>query len=115
MTLAEMTTMLKSINGFESKVAYMAFPESAAPTLPFICFIDTPAVVFHADNINYYTQPTYQVELYEKHRDPTTELLLKSKFDAQNLTYTRNVTYLDTEKCWMIAYTRTTRGENTNG
>lgn len=111
MTLAEMTTMLKSINGFESKVAYRAFPEAQAPKLPFICFIDTPAVVFHADNTNYYTQPTYQVELYEKYRDPTTELLLEAKFDAQNLTYQRNVTYLDTEKCWMIAYTMTTRGE----
>ena len=112
MTIAEMQAALSSISGFEQKVAYRSFPEQVAVTLPFITFIDTAPVVWHADNINYYTLPTYQVELYEKYRDPSLELLIEAKLMALGITFTREVGYLDTEKCWMVAYSFTTKEAN---
>lgn len=114
MTIAQLQTYLSGIAGFEGKVAYRSFPEKAGVPLPFICFIDTAPIVFHADNTNYYTQPTYQVELYEKYRDTDTELLIEAALMAKGLTFSREVVYLDSEKCWMITYSFTTKGE-TNG
>lgn len=115
MTIAEMQTYLSTINGFEKKVAYRSFPEAVAVPLPYICFIDTAPLVFAADNINYYTLPTYQVELYEKYRDATTELLIEAAITALGATYTREVDYLDSEKCWAITYSFTTKEKQTNG
>lgn len=112
MTIAEMQTYLSGILGFEGKVAYRSFPEQAAVPLPFIVFIDTAPVEFFADNVNYYTLPTYQVELYEKYRDPSLELLIEAKLMALGITFTREVGYLDTEKCWMVAYSFTTKEAN---
>lgn len=111
MTLAQMTTLLKSISGFENKIAYRTFPESEVPQMPYACFVDAQPAVFFADNTSYYIQPRYTVELYEKYRDPTTELLFESKFTANEMTFIRTVSYLNDEKCWAISYALTTKGE----
>lgn len=111
MTLAEMTEMLQSIEGFSNKIAYRTFPDSEVPALPYACFVDIEPAVFFADNTAYYTQPRYEVALYERYRDISTELLFEGKFAAEGLSFVRSVGYIDTEKCWAITYTLTSKGE----
>ena len=111
MTISDVKTMLSSITGFENAVAFRAFPENSAPPLPFIVFADTGAVAFRADNINYYTAPTYTVELHERIRDAATELLIEAKLTSAGLTFQRVINYDSTEKCWTVSYDIITKGE----
>lgn len=111
MTIADVKTMLAGIAGFENAVAFRAFPERQTPALPFIVFADTGAVAFRADNVNYYTAPTYTIELHERTRDPATELLVEAQLTANGLTFERIINYDTTEKCWTVSYDIITKGE----
>lgn len=111
MTIAAIKDLLSSIQGFESAVAFRAFPEKQTPALPFIVFSDTGAVAFRADNVNYFTSPTYTVELHERVRDPQTELLIEAKLTSNGITFNRVINYDSTEKCWTVSYDIITKGE----
>ena len=62
MTLAELNSILKSIPGFEKKVAYRAFPKGKAPALPFICYLATQTNNFDADNTVYHVIQNVDIE-----------------------------------------------------
>jgi len=51
MTLAELKVALEGVNNnaFKDKVAYRAFPVGAAPSLPFICYMEMESDNFIAD------------------------------------------------------------------
>ena len=111
MTISEIKTMLAGIAGFETAVAFRAFPETETPALPFITFSDVDAYTFRADNVNYYTAPRYAVELHERTRNAATELLVEAKLTSAGITFTRSVSYDTTARAWTVTYEFTTKGE----
>ena len=60
-TLANMKTILEGVSGFSGKVAYYEWPINEAPALPFVCYFETQAYTFPADNKVYYQQPRIQI------------------------------------------------------
>ena len=104
MTIAEVKTMLESIQGFNDKVAYHSFPVGDAPALPFICFIETNSNNFGADGIVYEAIHHIQVELYSRHRDLTSEKLIEDKLTENSIFYQVTPLFLDDEKCHETIY-----------
>lgn len=111
MTISDVKTMLSAIAGFETAVAFRAFPEDRTPALPFITFSDIDAYSFRADNVNFYSAPRYVVELHERVRNAATELLVEAKLTAAGLTFTRSISYDTTARAWLVSYQFTTKGE----
>lgn len=108
MTLAEINTMLKGINGFAKKVAYRSFPVGQAPALPFICYIDTQTSNFVADNKVYATIQEIDVELYSKKKDITSEALIEAAFANNNIVWEKYDEYIEDEEVYEVVYTFTT-------
>lgn len=105
MTLEELADELESIEGFQNKVAYRAFPENEAPNLPFICYMVVGSNNAYADNITYLKKNEVNIELYSRLKDLVSEQLLEDKLDQLSLPYTKDEVYIDEEKCYQIVYT----------
>lgn len=104
MTLAEINSILKSIPGFEKKVAYRAFPKGKAPALPFICYLATQTNNFNADNHVYHVIQGVDIELYTRRKDYTSEAAVEAALNANNIIWEKYEEYLDDEEMYMITY-----------
>lgn len=104
MTLEEIKNILTGIQGFTNKVAYWAFPERAAPTLPFICFYEHGYDSMSADGINFYNAKQITVELYTENKLTETESKVETALTSAELFYTKSEEWLESEECWMITY-----------
>ena len=104
MTLAEINNILKSIPGFDKKVAYRAFPKGKAPALPFICYMATQTNNFKADNKVYTVIQSVDIELYTRRKDVTTEALVESALDNANIVWDKYEDYITDEDMYMITY-----------
>lgn len=104
MTISELKTILESVTDFSDKVVYYQWPINEAPALPFVCFFETQAYTFPADNVVYYYRPRFSVELYTKNRDPETEALFEAAFTTAGLYYTKETEYLEDERCQMTVF-----------
>lgn len=107
MTLTELTTMLKSITGFENKIAYRQFREGFAPALPFIVYYVEGSDNILADNKVYLARQDVTIELYSQEKDVTSEGLLEAKLDANNIPWQKYEDYVDSEHMYMISYSIT--------
>lgn len=103
--LEELRRLLESINGFKNKVAYRAFPVGEAPKLPFICYLETESSNFYADNTVYVSAAVIDIELYSRNRDTVSERLIEEKLRDNNITWTKEIVYIDDEKCYETIYT----------
>lgn len=104
MAINDIFNILNGVQGFNGKVAYHSFPVGNAPDLPFICFLTTDTNSFSADGINYYDANHYQIELYSKMKDITSESTIESTLKANGLFYTKGCIYLDDEKVYQTIY-----------
>jgi len=107
MTLAEVKTMLESINGFSKKVAYRAFPIGKAPALPFICYLCTSTNNFTADNQVYTVIQEIDIELYSKTKDTASEALIEAKLNANHIPWDKAEEYIEQEEVYEVIYTIT--------
>lgn len=105
MTLNDLNTALRSISGFDKKVAYRAFPVGKAPKLPFICYLCTNTNNFDADDYVYQVVQEVDVELYTAKKDDVTERLVEDKLNEYGLVWDKYEDYIDSENCFMITYT----------
>lgn len=105
MTINDVKTMLKSIIGFENKVAYRAFPVNEAPKLPFICYQETGTNNFFADDTVFVSLSIVDIELYSVHRDLVSESLIENKLRENNITWDKDIEYIEDEKCYEVIYT----------
>lgn len=105
MTLAELNTALKSIPGFDNKVAYRAFRK--APKLPFICYLATKTNNFKADNKVWKVLQNVDVELYTAIKAPTTEALVEDKLTECGFVWDKYEEYIESENCYQITYSIT--------
>lgn len=104
MTLVELNTILKSIPGFNNKVAYRAFPKGKAPKLPFICYLCTQTSNFDADDTVYQVIQGVDIELYTKTKDVTTETAVETVLNSNNIVWEKYEEYIDDEECYQITY-----------
>lgn len=104
MTLAEINSILKSIPGFEKKVAYRAFPKGKAPSLPFICYLATQTNNFNADNHVYHVIQGVDIELYTRRKDYTSEAAVEAALNENDIIWEKYEEYLDDEEMYMITY-----------
>ena len=104
MTLAEINSILKSIPGFEKKVAYRAFPKGKAPALPFICYLATQTNNFNADNHVYHVSQGVDIELYTRRKDYASEAAVEAALNANDIIWEKYEEYLDDEEMYMITY-----------
>ena len=89
-------------------VAYYAFPEddpnNPAPPTPFICYYYPGSDDLAADNTNYQKIRPLTVELYTDNKDFATEGLVETALNNAGFVYSRDETYIDSEKLYLVSY-----------
>jgi len=99
MTLEQLKTQLETS---DLPVAYLAFPESAAPAMPFVVFQETRTDNFGADGVVYKKLSVIQIDLYTRGRDLDAEEALE---DALAFTYwDKEQSPIDDEACYRWSY-----------
>lgn len=104
MTLADLNTLLTGISGYSNKVAYYAFPEGKAPSLPFICYLENGSRNFSADGKPYHEIKSVDVELYTETKDLAQEALVETALTNASCVWSKKCNFIDDEKCWQIIY-----------
>lgn len=104
MSLKELYNLLSSITGFSNKVAYRAFPENAAPALPFIVYYVEGSGNFMADGKVYLVKQDVTIELYSQNKDVASEALLEAALDASFIPWNKYEDYIDSEHMYQISY-----------
>lgn len=99
MELKEIDKLLKSTG---LPVTYYAWPEKAAPPLPYICYLAAYSNNFSADGCVYLPSNHIQIELYTKLKEPMTEGKVEQALSS--LFWEKTETYIDTEECYQILY-----------
>ena len=102
MTYQEVKQMVASIG---IPYAYYQFPEGTDQPCPFICFYFTGSNDLAADDTNYQRIRPLAIELYTDNKDFALEQTVEDALSNSGLVYSRNETYLDTEKMNMVTYT----------
>lgn len=83
-------------------VAYHHFKTPLKP--PYIVYLFAYSSNFGADNKVHKEIPNYQVELYTKTKDPTSEALIEGLFDANDIFWDKTETYIDSEGLYQVLY-----------
>lgn len=106
MTYQDVKTMLDSItvNDVPVPYEYYQFSEDTAQPPPFICFYYAGDNDFLADNKNYQRIDTLVIELYTDEKDFTLEKTIENALTSNELVYTKNESYIDSEKLLMVTY-----------
>lgn len=101
MTTAEVNQMIES-TGIPS--AYRQFTKATAKEPPFICFYYPGDHDMIADNVNFATINELIVELYTDNKDFNAEAVVEAALKDAGLSWSRQETYIDAEKMYMVAY-----------
>jgi len=96
---AALFTLLKSTG---LPVAYHHF--TSPPTPPYIVYLFSYSSNFGADNKVHSQADNYQVELYTKTKDPTSEALIEGLFDANEIYWEKTETYIESEGLFQVLY-----------
>ena len=83
-------------------VAYHHF--TSPPTPPYIVYLFSYSSNFGADNKVHKEIQNYQVELYTKTKDPTSEALIEGLFDANEIYWEKTETYIESEGLYQVLY-----------
>jgi hypothetical protein len=83
-------------------VAYHHF--TSPPTPPYIVYLFSYSSNFGADNKVHSQADNYQVELYTKTKDPTSEALIEGLFDANDIYWDKTETYVESEGLYQVLY-----------
>ena len=102
MTYQEIATMISTIG---LSYTYDSFPNNIAPEPPYIVFNYPQNNDFGADNINYVSIDTLNIELYTANKDFLTEQSVEAVLNANGLFYEKNETYIRSENLFQISYT----------
>ena len=104
MTLERLFITLNAIDGMSGKTVYRAWPEGAAPALPFICYREIGDDNFAADNHVYAPFTRIAVELYTEFKDSASEAKVEAAIENCGTAWTKEEYYLDDERCYEIVY-----------
>ena len=101
MTTAEVASMIGSI-GLD--YAYYQFPEASGQAPPFVLFYYPEDNDFIADGCNYVKKCRLIIELYTDNKDFEMESTVEAVLSANNLVYSREEQYIDTERMYEVLY-----------
>lgn len=101
MTLEEIGNMLDET---ELPNAYDHFAEGESPEPPFLVFLLPGSNHFGADGKVYRKITELDIELYTDYKDPDTEALLEDVLDAHDIYYTKDETYIESERLYEVIY-----------
>ena len=101
MTYQEVAEMVSSIG---VPYAYYQFPNNTGIAPPFVCFYFNSSNDFAADNTNYQRIRQLSLELYTDNKDFTLEQTVENILNQNGLVYSREETYLDSEKMYMVTF-----------
>jgi hypothetical protein len=96
---AALFTLLKTTG---LPVAYHHF--TSPPSPPYIVYLFSYSSNFGADNKVHSQADNYQVELYTKTKDPTSEALIEGLFDANEIYWDKTETYIESEGLFQVLY-----------
>lgn len=85
--------------------AYYQFPNGTDQACPFVCFYFTDSNDFAADNTNYQRIRPLAIELYTDNKDFDLENTVETILNQNGFVYSREETYLDSERMNMVTYT----------
>lgn len=102
MTYEQVYTMIESV-GVPN--AYYQFPNGTDQACPFVCFYFTDSNDFAADNTNYQRIRPLAIELYTDNKDFDLENTVETILNQNGFAYSREETYLDSERMNMVSYT----------
>lgn len=83
---------------------YLKFDEEHAPGLPFFVYFSDGDESFYADDTNYAEMVRVFIELYTRDRDDLLEKRMESILRDNEITYTKEVDFVEDEDCYMITY-----------
>lgn len=101
MTYQQVATMVKSIG---VPYAYYQFPQGTEQACPFICFFFEGSNDFLADGTNYQKIRPLSIELYTDNKNFALEQTVETVLNSNGLVYSREETYLDSEKMNMVTF-----------
>lgn len=101
MTYKQVAEMVSSIG---VPYAYYQFPNNTGIAPPFVCFYFNSSNDFAADNTNYQRIRQLSLELYTDNKDFTLEQTVENILNQNGLVYSREETYLDSEKMYMVTF-----------
>ena len=101
MTYKEVNTMLSSVG---VPYAYNQFDNDTPQEPPFICFLYDHGDDLIADNTNYQLIRMLSVELYTDTKDFELEQTVEDVLNANGLVYSKQETYLESERMYMITF-----------
>lgn len=84
--------------------AYYQFPNNTGIAPPFVCFYFDSSNDFAADDTNYQRIRPLSVELYTENKDFTLEQTVENVLNQNGLVYSREETYLDSERMYMVTF-----------
>ena len=84
--------------------AYHHFAEGESPEPPFLLFLSPRENTFSADNHMYFKSKRLAVELYTDFKSPDTEEIVESVLTAHEIYYTKEETFIDSEKLYEVIY-----------
>lgn len=84
--------------------AYHHFTEDTAKPPPFVCFYYPGDDDLMADNSNYAKIRPLTIELYTDNKDFDLEATVEGVLAANELPFSRDETYIDTEKMYLVTY-----------
>ena len=101
MTYRQIAEMVSSIG---VPYAYYQFPNNTGIAPPFVCFYFDSSNDFAADNVNYQRIRPLTLELYTDNKDFTLEQTVENILNQNGLVYSREETFLDSEKMYMVTF-----------
>ena len=101
MTYKQVAEMVGSIG---VPYAYYQFPNNTDIAPPFVCFYFDSSNDFAADNVNYQRIRPLTLELYTENKDFTIEQTVENVLNQNGLVYSREETYLDSERMYMVTF-----------
>ena len=101
MTYKQVAEMVGSIG---VPYAYYQFPNNTGIAPPFVCFYFDSSNDFAADNVNYQRIRPLSIELYTDNKNFTLEQTVENVLNQNGLVYSREETYLDSEKMYMVTF-----------
>ena len=101
MTYKEISQMIAEVG---VPYAYYQFPEETGQEPPFICFYYPNNNDFVADGENYVKVVQLVIELYTDNKDFDLEATLEAVLSEHDLVFTREETYIDSERMYLETY-----------
>ena len=101
MTYKEISQMIAEVG---VPYAYYQFQEGTGQEPPFICFYYPNNNDFVADGENYVKVVQLVIELYTDNKDFSLEATLEAVLIEHDLVFTREETYIDSERMYLETY-----------